>query len=136
MIKIKTDKDNIKKEYETKIKELNEKLTSIQTKASNINTSLVGFNPNNNIVTTLFPGERAMSVLFMTMGNQDIHNYAMTCKNTDLFVQLEEKLYNDYPDYKNYDTYFQVNTRRIKRFKTIEENNIQSNDIITLFVCD
>ena len=72
----------------------------------------------------------------MTMGNQDIQNYAMTCKNTDLFVTLEEKLYNDYPKYKNYDTFFQVNTRRIKRFKTIEENNIKCNDIISIFIID
>ena len=72
----------------------------------------------------------------MTMGNQDIQNYAMTCKNTDLFVTLEEKLYNDYPKYKDYDTFFQVNTRKIKRFKTIEENNIKSNDIISIFIIE
>ena len=72
----------------------------------------------------------------MTMGNQDIQNYAMTCKNTDLFVTLEEKLYNDHPKYKTYDTFFQVNTRKIKRFKTIEENNIKSNDIISIFIIE
>jgi hypothetical protein len=72
----------------------------------------------------------------MTMGNQDIQNYAMTCKNTDLFVTLEEKLYNDYPKYKDYDTFFQVNTRKIKRFKTIEENNIKNNDIISIFIIE
>ena len=72
----------------------------------------------------------------MTMGKQDIQNYAMTCKNTDLFVTLEQKLYIDFPEYKNYDTYFQVNARRVKRFKTIEENNIKSNDIIAIFVIE
>ena len=39
----------------------------------------------------------------------------------------------DFPDFKNYETYFEVNTRRIKRFKTIEENNIKNNDIINVF---
>ena len=81
-------------------------------------------------------GEYIISVNFMTMGNQDIANYSMACKNTDLFIRLEEKLYKDFPKYKDYEAYYEVSTRRIKRFKTIEENNIKNNDIIFLFVID
>ena len=81
-------------------------------------------------------GEQIISVNFMTIGNQDIMNYSMPCKKSDLFVKLEEKLYKDFPKYKNYDTYFEVNTRRIKRFKSIEENNIKGNDIIYLFAIE
>ena len=69
----------------------------------------------------------------MTQGNQDIINYSMVCKTTDLFVRLEERLYIDFPKYKNYETYFMVNARRILRFKTLEENKIKNNDIISLF---
>ena len=60
----------------------------------------------------------------------------LPCKNIDLFVRLEEKLYNDYPNFKNYETYFEVDTRRIKRFKTIDENKIKGNDIISLFIIE
>ena len=81
-------------------------------------------------------GEKIISVNFMTIGNQDIMNYSMPCKKSDLFVELEGKLYEDFPKYKNYNTYFEVNTRRIKRFKSIEENNIKGNDIIYLFVIE
>ena len=70
----------------------------------------------------------------MTQGNQDIVNYTIPCKSTDLFVRLEERLYNDYPKYRNYETILLFNTRRILRFKTLEENKIKSNDIISLFV--
>ena len=69
----------------------------------------------------------------MTQGSNDIFNYSMPCKNTDLFVRLEEKLYNDFPKFKNYVTYFMVDARKIFRFKTLEENKIKSNDIISLF---
>ena len=75
-----------------------------------------------------------LAVLFMTQGSQEIINYAMPCKNTDLFVRLEERLYNDFPKFRNVETFFMVNTRRILRFKTLEENKIKSNDIISLFV--
>jgi hypothetical protein len=125
------------KNYEAEIKKLKEELTSITTQTQTQNqTNELNIFKSNNIVSNLLPGENALSVLFMTMGKQDIQNYAMTCKNTDLFVTLEQKLYIDFPEYKNYDTYFQVNARRVKRFKTIEENNIKSNDIIAIFVIE
>ena len=125
------------KNYEAEIKKLKEELTSITTQTqTQTQTNELNIFKSNNIVSNLLPGENALSVLFMTMGKQDIQNYAMTCKNTDLFVTLEQKLYIDFPEYKNYDTYFQVNARRVKRFKTIEENNIKSNDIIAIFVIE
>ena len=88
------------------------------------------------LITELKEGEVIISVVFVSMGRQDIQNYSLPCKNTDLFVDLERKLYEDYPEYKNYETYFEVNTRRILRFKTIEENKIESNAIINIFTVD
>jgi hypothetical protein len=49
---------------------------------------------------------------------------------------LEEKLYQDYPKFKNYETFFEVRTKRIKRFKTNEENDIRSGDVISVFRID
>ena len=61
-------------------------------------------------------------------------NYAIPCKNTDIFVKLEEKLYNEYPEYKDFNTYFTVKGALIKRFKSMQENNIKSSDVILLNV--
>ena len=77
-----------------------------------------------------------MSINFVSKGFQDIVNYAIPCKNTDLFVRLEEKLNNDFPQLKERETYFKVNTRLVKRFKTLDENMIKSGDIINVFVYD
>ena len=87
-------------------------------------------------ITSLKPGEKIMCINFVSMGTNDIGHYALACKNTDLFVKLEERLYNDFPQFKNYETYFEVNTRRIKRFKTLEENNIKNKNIINMFIID
>jgi seryl-tRNA synthetase len=99
--------------------------------------NLLSKNNNNNIInykiTSINPGEEILAINFVSNGVQDIGHYNLICKNTDLFVRLEERLYRDFPDFKNYETYFEVNTRRIKRFKTIEENNIKNNDIINVF---
>ena len=74
-----------------------------------------------------------MAVNFVSIGSQEISNYNIVCKNTDLFVRLEERLYQDFPQFKDYDTYFKVNTKIIKRFKTLDENHIKSNDVINVF---
>ena len=91
-------------------------------------------NENKNIITSIKPGEKIMGVNFVSMGTNDIGHYNLVFKNTELFVRLEERLYEDFPQFKDYETIFEVNTRRIKRFKTLDENNIKSNDIINIFI--
>ena len=93
-------------------------------------------NSNSFKITELKPGENILAVNFVSMGMQDIVHFNLICKNTDLFITLEERLYKEFPKFKNYDTYFQVNTRKIKRFKTLDENGIKNNDIINVFVLD
>ena len=87
-------------------------------------------------ITSIKPGEKIMAVNFVSMGVNDIGHYNLICKNTDLFVKLEERLYKDFPQFKEYETYFEVKTRRIKRFKTLKDNNIKTNDVINMFIID
>ena len=128
--------ENLKtiQKLEKENKEKKEKINTLENEIQNIMTQ--DRNLNENVIISNRPGEKIISVNFMTMSCQDIMNYSMPCKNTDLFVRLEERLYNDFPKYKNNEVYFAVNTRRIKRFKTIEENNIKSNDIISIFIIE
>ena len=91
-------------------------------------------NENKNVIASIKPGERIIGVNFVSMGTNDIGHYNLVCKNTDLFVRLEERLYEDFPQFKDYETIFEVNARRIRRFKTLDENNIKSNDIINIFI--
>ena len=70
------------------------------------------------------------------MGTNDIGHYSLACKNTYLFIRLEEILNNDFPQLRNHETYFEVNGRRIKRFKTLDENKIKNNDIINIFLME
>ena len=67
--------------------------------------------------------------LFFTSEKQDIHR-PISCKNTDTFTKIEEKIYNEYPKYKDYNTYLTVNGNIIKRFKTLEENGIKDGNTI------
>ena len=87
-------------------------------------------------ITSIKPGEKIMAVNFVSMGVNDIGHYNLICKSTDLFVKLEERLYKDFPQFTEYETYFEVKTRRIKRFKTLKDNNIKTNDVINMFIID
>ena len=49
---------------------------------------------------------------------------------------MEERLYKEYPEYRETNNIFQVNGKQVLRFKTIEENNIQEGQIIQLINFD
>ena len=61
--------------------------------------------------------------------NQEIL-YPIVCNEQNLISRLEEELYNEYPKYKDYNTYLTCNGIVLKRFKTIGENNIKKGDAI------
>ncbi len=56
--------------------------------------------------------------------------YPINCKNNDTIVKLEEEVYNEYPKYKEYNTYLTCNGNILKRFKNIEENGIKKGNAI------
>ena len=84
-------------------------------------------------ITSIEPGEKIIVVNFVSMATQEISNFGLECKNTDLFVSLEERLYKEFPQFKTSDAYYLVNTKRIKRFLTLEQNGIKRNDIISIY---
>ena len=87
-------------------------------------------------ISSLKSNDKIIGVNFVSMGINDIGHYSLVCKTRDLFVNLEERLYNDFPQFKNYETYFEVNGKRIKRFQTLEQNKIKNNDIINIFIIE
>ena len=106
---------------------------------NNINSNnniKISYNDPNDLILPVLPGEKIMTVNFNTQGTQYICNWSMSCKKANVFVRLEEILNNEFPDLKKHDTYFEVNTRRIKRFQTLEENGIKNNDMINIFLID
>ena len=58
------------------------------------------------------------------------------CKHTDTLAILEQKVYNEYPKYKDYHTYLTVGGEIKKRFKTIDENGIKNTNAIVINIYD
>ena len=125
----------------TEINQLNIQLQEIKSKYENNvapNADGVLKLPTGNVEGHYDPSsmkqdDKLISVNFVSNGDNDIGHFSLICKKRDLFVELEARLYNKFPKYKKYETYFIVNTRRIKRFLSLEQNNIKNNDIISIF---
>ena len=91
---------------------------------------------NNNSSGMIFmPGDRIISIVFIS-GNQKIQYYNRAYKDTEIFSRVEEELYNEYPEFKDQDTYLMVRGNKIKRFKTLKENNIKEGDVIQVHIYD
>ena len=67
--------------------------------------------------------------IFFTSVNQDIHK-PISCKITDIFSKIEEKIYKEYPKYKDSNTYFTVNGNVVDKLKTLKENGIKDGNTI------
>ena len=63
--------------------------------------------------------------------DQNVH-FAATCLKTNTFAEIEEKLYKQYPQYRETNNSFIANGTQILRFKTIAENKIGNGLPVTL----
>ena len=59
-------------------------------------------------------------------------HFAVKCVKNNTFAEIEEKLYREYPEYRETNNTFLANGNQILRFKTIEENKIGNGLPVTL----
>ena len=130
---------NENKILKKQINALNDKIKKLE--EMQINQDKLKFNKFNNsikqndfLVHKMKPSEQLLNVTFITSVTNGLISYQLICKNTELFVRLEERFYNDFPQFKEYDLFFKNNNKKIKRFKTLEENNIKNKDVINIFI--
>ena len=58
--------------------------------------------------------------------------YAIPCSGDDVFAEIEEILYREYPEYRETNNTFLANGKEILRFKTIDDNKIGTGKPIML----
>ncbi len=73
-----------------------------------------------------------MSIIFISSDQNII--FSFICKNTDIFSFVENKFYEKYTEYKEFDNYFISNGKEINKNESLDENKIKNNDIITIFI--
>ena len=73
-----------------------------------------------------------VSVNFISM-DQTVH-FSVPCLKTNIFAEIEEKLYKQYPQYRETNNSFLAHGSQVLRFKTIAENKIGNGLPVTLVV--
>ncbi len=72
-----------------------------------------------------------MTINFISI-DQKVNNYSLICKNTDIFNNIEKKLYDEFKEFYETENYFTVNGKKIHKLKNLDENQIKNNDVIIL----
>ena len=76
--------------------------------------------------------DNMMTVNFISMDHKVL--FAVPCVEDDIFAEVEEKLYKEFPEYRETNNYFLANGIQVLRFKTIAQNNIGNGRPVTLVV--
>ncbi len=121
--------------YQTQINNLKDIIIQKDLELNNLRNQLNNNNFNNannrpNKVNVDY--DELMSINFIST-DQNLH-YSIPCIKTDIFAHIEEKLYKEYPQYKETNNNFIANGAIVLRFKTIAENKIVSGRPVTLVV--
>ena len=110
--------------YNNIINQKDNELNNLRTQLNNLNNNM-----NNNININV---NDIMSVNFISM-DQNVH-FSVGCLKTNTFAEVEEKLYKQYPEYRETNNNFIANGTQVLRFKTIAENKIGNGLPVTLIV--
>ena len=110
--------------YNNIINQKDIELNNLRTQLNNLNNNM-----NNNININM---NDIMSVNFISM-DQNVH-FSVGCLKTNTFAEVEEKLYKQYPEYRETNNNFIANGTQVLRFKTIAENKIGNGLPVTLIV--
>ena len=127
IIKLTNKLNNLNNLYNTNLSLIQNLQNNLNQKEQVLQQLKNKLNTNSNINNT--QNKWGFAIKFIST-NQEINHHPMICNEKDLISRLEEELYNEYPKYKDYNTYLTCNDIILKRFKTIGENNIKKNDVI------
>ena len=102
---------------QNEINNKNNQLNQLREQLQNIN-----LNNNQNIqnVQNNLPTDKC--VTFITTDSSLF--YGVACNGNSTFAEIEEKLYKEYPEYRETNNTFLANGTEILRFKTINENKV------------
>jgi len=115
--------------------DLNKRIKELENLSKNINitNNIIELQNEIKLFRTYYKlsnNEKLISIKFISIF-QDI-DFSVIAKNTDDFSKIEKMLYDKYPKYIEFENYFLVNGNKINKNKTLEQNNIKNNDILTL----
>ena len=136
-------KEKLTKAYKTK-DELKAEIQELKYKISMAKSE--NMNQINNLMNTIEQKDEEIKKLNMKLKNKGLSDiiainiissdnrvrFPVSCKGDQPFYKVEEKIYQNYPEYEERQNIFLYNGYAIQRFKTINENKIKDGSIILM----
>ena len=117
-------KENTSIEDPNKIIKLYDEISENQKEIKNLKGKLERF------PFELCENEKLMSVIISTEDKNT--QYSVICKNTDKFLRIEEKFYEEFPEFGKVENSFNINGNKINKYQTLEENSIKNSELIII----
>ena len=133
---IKIKRQELEKEYENnKFEELNKEITFLneQLKSKNNEIDDLKAKTQNKKLEELKCNIDDLIVVYFRPTDYSFKK-GIKCSINDTFVEVEEKLYQNYNELRNTNNSFKLNENQILRFKTLSENHIKNFDEIELII--
>ena len=116
------------------LKKLKDEITNLKLKLSEKDNEIQEL--KNQINNSTKPEEKVnfqdIIVINFITTDGSLHE-GINCLSTDVFAEVEERLYKKNVELRNSNNMFKVNEKPVLRFKTLGENNIKDGDILQLF---
>ena len=125
----KNQNNEIKNISNNEIKKLKDELLLKENQINNLKLELKNEKNKNNEKTINI--NDILAVTFIST-DQKINKYPISCFKTDRFAEIEEKLYQEFEEFRETNNTFKVNGKTVLRFKKMSENNIKNGDTIQL----
>jgi hypothetical protein len=107
------------------IKEKDKEINNLKSQLKNIsNININNSNYQSNNINT----DKCVNFI---SNDQRIY-YAIPCSGNSIFAEIEEKLYKEYPEYRETNNIFLSEGKEVLRFKTINDNKIGTGKPIML----
>ena len=113
---------NMKKIIDEKDEELNKLETKLKQNYISINKKQN--NPINN---------KDFDNVLNFISNDQKLRFAIPCSGNSIFAEIEEKLYKEFPEYRETNNFFLINGKEILRFKSINDNKLEKGKPIILY---
>ena len=144
------EKDRIISEEKAKNKELNKTIEELKEKNEKLNKKIEELQnefKKNTQVNDILELKNKMQqyelyissqklILIKIISVDQVINFYTIAKINDKFTEIENILYNNYPKYKETENYFLANGKTVDKSKSLEENNIKMNDVLTFNIVE
>ena len=134
IINLQKELNDLKILYDNNLSLINQLKNSLNHKKQELSQLKNKLLSNSNQFKTVSENKTGFAITFRSI-NQDII-YPIVCNKKESISRLEEELYNEYPKYKEFNTYLTCNGVALKMFKTVGENNIKKGDAIIVNIIE